>query len=321
MSVRRAGWVLVSSLFVLSACPKGGEDEKKDGKDAKDAKDSKDAKKPDSKDSKDAKADGGEPTLQVADGDPGVEGPVPPDTSAVFFGVEGSLLPLGCFDKASKKLDAGDACLKMVATGADVRIASKFSSFTKKAGEPVEPQCLAGAGKKVAIGVEGITEGADFVYGTWPPSVIKTVTLAADDSTTPAKTQLGDDAKAKVAAAIKAAGGEGDLQVNQVAELDLDGDGKKEKIVAAYIPDPGSDESYRWSGLLVAPGGDLAALALVDKNKGRPDTFEIRGALDLDGDSKAELWLRRQSQDGSAGDRLYTGAGYKGLGKWTCGVE
>jgi hypothetical protein len=50
--------------------------------------------------------------------------------------------------------------------------------------------------------------------------------------------------------------------------------------------------------------------------------FEIRGSIDLDGDKKAELWLRRQSQDGSAGDRIYAGSGaqWKGVGNWTCGA-
>jgi hypothetical protein len=148
------------------------------------------------------------------------------------------------------------------------------------------------------------------------------VTRAADDSTTPGKTQLGDDSTATISAAIKTQGGEGELQINQVAEIDLDGDGTKEMIIAAYIPDPRSDESYRWSGLLVAPGGDLAKLQMVETNRGRPDVFEVRGAVDLDGDKSAELWLRRQSQDGSAGDRLYSGPGgaWKGVGTWTCGA-
>lgn len=321
MTIRPLACVLVIGLGAAPACnrDKGG-GEAKDGKDGKDAKDATDAKA-----GKDAKAEGegGEPTLQVDDGDAGVEGPVPPETSAVFFGVEGALYPLGCFDKGTKKILHGEACLKMVPPGTDVRIASKFSSFAKKAGELAEPQCLAGAGKKIAIAVDGITEGANFVFGTWPPSVVKAVTRAADDTTTPAKTQLGDTRKEAVAAAAKAAGGDGDLQINQVADIDLDGDGKPETIVAAYVPDPRSDESYKWSGIMVAPAGDLAKLQLVEKNRGRPDVFEVRGAIDLDGDKQAELWLRRQSQDGSAGDRLYTGPGgaWKGIGGWTCGAE
>jgi hypothetical protein len=319
---RRALGCLLGGALVLvaPACNRDkGADDEKDAKDAKDTKDAKDAKASDA-----GKADAGEEgTLQVDQGDAVLEGPLPPETNAVFFGVEGALYPLACFDKGAKKLLGGDACLKMVPAGTDVRIASKFSSFTKKAGDLTEPQCLAGAGKKVAIAVEGITEGADFVYGTWPLAAIKLVTRADDASTTPAKTQLGDDKKANVTAAVKAAGGNGDPQINQVAELDLDGDGKKELVVAAYIPDPRSDENYTWSGIMVAPGGDLTKLQLVEKNtNGKPDVFEVRGSLDLDGDKQAELWLRRQSQDGSAGDRLYTGPGGKwtGIASWTCGA-
>lgn len=314
MTTRPLHFALVIGLLVAPACKRDSDEtDTKDAKDAKDGKDAKEAK---------AEPDEGEPTLQVADADAAVEGPIPPETSAVFFSVEGALYPLACFDKDAKTLMHGAPCLAMVPAGTDVRVASRFSSFTKKAGEPTEPPCIAGGGKKVAIAVEGISEGADFVFGTWPPALIKAVTRAPDDSTTPAKTRLGEDDVAAISAGIKSQGGEGELQINQVAEIDLDGDGTKELVIAGYIPDPRSDESYRWSGLLVAPGGDLSKLQMVETNRGRPDVFEVRGAVDLDGDKSAELWLRRQSQDGSAGDRLYAGPGgaWKGVGTWSCGA-
>lgn len=327
MSTRTLAIAVALSLpLVVPACKKPDDSkDAKDGKDAKDAKDSKDAKKgADDKKGADAKDDGGdEGTLKVAEGDDAVEGPVPPDTSAVFFAVEGALYPLACFDKDKKKLLHGDDCLKMVAKGADVRIASKFSSFNKKAGEPTEPQCMGGTGKKLAIAVEGITEGADFVYGTWPPSAIKIVTRSADDTTSPPKTVLDQGPKDSLIAAIKSAGGEGEVTIDQVAEIDLDGDGKAEKVVTAHIPNPKIDETYDWSGLLVARGGDFGKLEVVEKLKNKPDAFELRGSFDLDGDKSAELWVRRTSQDGSAGDTIFTGPGgkWKQVGGWSCGVE
>ncbi len=303
------------------SCNKGSKDEKggketKDGKDGKDAKDAKGGKA-------DANGEGGEPTLAVNEGDAPIDGPLPPDESLVFFGVEGALYPLACFDKATKKIESGPACLKMVPPGSDVRLASKFSSFNKKAGELTEPQCMAGVGKKIAIAVEGITEGADFIYATWPRQGVKLVSRPTDDSSSPAKTQLGDTDKAAVAAAIAKEGAKGDVQVNQVAEIDLDGDGKAEKVIAAFVPDPSSPESYRWSGLLVGAEGKLNSLVKVEGLKNKLATFELRGALDLNGDKSAELWLHRSSEDGSAGDRVYQkgSSGWAGVGTWTCGVE
>ena len=318
--------VALSLPLALSACKKEEDkkDDKKEAKDSKDAKkDGKDAKK-DGKDAKDDKADGGdEGSLHVAEGDDAVDGPVPPDTSAVLFAIEGALYPLACFDKDKKKLSHGEDCMKMVGKDADVRIASKFSSFAKKAGEPTEPQCMAGTGKKLAIAVDGITQGADFVYGAWPPAVIKIVALAGDDTTSPPKTVLDQGPKDSLAAAIKDAGASGEITVDQVAEVDLDGDGKAEKVVTAHIPNPQIDETYDFAGLFVARGGDFGKLELVEKLKNKPDAFELRGTFDLDGDKSAELWVRRTSQDGSAGDSVFTGPGgkWKQVGGWSCGVE
>jgi hypothetical protein len=312
----------LSSILAVPGCKKPDATDAKDTKDTKAKADTKDSK--DAKDTKDAKADAGEEgTLQVAEGDAAIEGPVPPETSAVFFAVEGALYPLACFDKDKKKLLAGSECLKMVPAGTDVRIASKFSSFNKKAGELAEPVCLGGSGKKVAIAVEGISEGADFVYGTWPPSAIKIVTRTDDDTTTPPKTVPNESDKDKLVAAIKALGSTGEVMIDQIAEADVDGDGKADKLVSAHIPNAALDETYVWSGLFVAPGGDFGKLVLVEKVKSKPDVFEARGTLDLDGDKKAELWVRRTSQDGSAGESVFTAPAGKwsGVGGWSCGAE
>jgi hypothetical protein len=313
----------LSSILAVPGCKKpdaaDSKDAKKDGKDAK-----ADAKK-DGKDAKaDAKADekadaGEEGSLQVADGDAAIEGPVPPETSAVFYGVEGALYPLACFDKDKKKLLPGSDCLALVAAGTDVRIASKFSSFNKKAGALTEPTCMAGTGKKVAIAVEGITQGADFAYGTWPPSAIKIVALTGDDTTSPPKTVPNESDKDKL---VAAAGG-GELMIDQIAEADLDGDGKADKVITAHVPNPALDEVYKWSGVLVARGGDFGKLEEVVSLKNKPDAFEVRGSLDLDGDKSAELWVRRTSQDGGAGDTVFAGPGgkWKRVGGWSCGIE
>src|SRR5688572_16769172 len=100
-------------------------------------------------DSKDAKAeeDGGDDAnaMKVADDGEVVEGPVPPETSMVFFAIENELMPLGCFDKDKKSISSGEGCLAMVKDGTDVRLASHDSQYTRKVTGRVEPSCLGGS--------------------------------------------------------------------------------------------------------------------------------------------------------------------------------
>ena len=46
----------------------------------------------------------------------------------------------------------------------------------------VEPDCTAGSGKKNALAIEGITDGANYKFGTWPPAGIKVVMITARPS-------------------------------------------------------------------------------------------------------------------------------------------
>jgi len=262
-------------------------------------------------------------SLRVAEGDPPVDGPVPPETSMVFFGVEGSLYPLACYDAAKKALLSGEPCLAMVPAGAEVRVASEDAEYNKVAGERAEPHCLIGSGKNVAVAVEGITEGASFFYGVWPRSTMKLVKPVDRDSTSPRATQLGSDEVTKLSAAVKAKGGSvGDeLRAHQVAEVDLDGQGKPDKVYSVFVPDPSISEQYRWSGLFLAPEGNLDGLVFIAQSKSKRDVFEVRGTVDLDGDGQRELWTRMVFEEG-AGDRIVTfqDGKPKAVGDWSCGA-
>jgi hypothetical protein len=309
MSTVRISWLVALSLsFALPGC-KSDSDAGKDA-DAKDAKD----------DGKEAKAeaeaeDAG--SLKVATGDEGAEGPVPPETSMVFFSVEGALLPLACFDKAGGKVLSGTKCLDLVPAGAQGRLSSIDSQFNKPIGERTEPQCTAGDGAKTAFAVEGITEGANFKFGAWPPSALKVVTPILDDTMEGESIQIGDDEKAKL---VAASGKTGELTVHQVAEFDLDGNGKKDKSYSVYMPDPKVIEQYAFSAMFVAPDGNLDALIEIDRSKSRKDVYEIKGVLDLDGDGTQELWVRQVFTEGS-GDRIVKVAGGKvsAIGNYSCG--
>ncbi len=311
--MRRLVWTstLCAVALSLAGCPSEDEPAKDDKKTGKD----------------EAKAEGeGEEqddagSLMVAEGDGGVDGPVPPEVSMVFFAIEGALYPLACFDKEANAIKAGEACLKMVKPGDAVRVASHDSKYNKEAGELVEPQCLAGSGKKLAIGVDGITEGADFLYGTWPPAGIKVVKEVERDSTGPAAVQIGDEETSKLTAAVKAAGGSvgEDLKVHQVAEIT--GLTDKDKVYSVYVPDPKVLEQYKWSGAFLAEGGSLDKLTLIEKSKTKKDVFEVRGSMDLNGDKVHELWMRIVFAEGS-GDRIFKLSSGKAepVGDWSCGA-
>ncbi len=310
--MRRLLWTstLCAVALSIAGCPSEDEPAKGDGKETKkEAKDEGEGEQDDAG------------SLMVAEGDGGVDGPVPPEASMVFFSVEGALYPLACFDKDKKSVETGAACLKLVKAGDSVRVASHDSKYNKKAGDPVEPQCLAGSGKKIAIGVDGITEGADFLYGTWPPSGIKVVSEVDPESTLPQSLQLGDDETEKITAAIKANGGSvaTEPKVHQVAEVH--GLTDKDKVYSVYVPDPKVLEQYKWSGAFLAEGGDLSKLTLLEKSKTKKDVFEVRGWMDIDGDKTHELWMRLVFAEGS-GDRLTKLSPGKAtpIGNWSCGA-
>lgn len=267
----------------------------------------------------DAKEQDDAGSLKVATGDEGVDGPVPPETSMVFFAVEGALLPLACFDKDKGKVDSGDACLDLVPKDGTLRVSSVDSEYNKPVGERVEPDCTAGSGKKNALAIEGMDDAANYKFGTWPPAGIKIVKVVDDASLDEASLQLSDEEKTALGKAIGRDGTA--LEPHQIAEIDADGSGKADKIYSVFAPDPKVVEQYAFSGILIALDDDLGKLVLLETSKSKKDLYEVKGTLDLDGDKKPELWMRQVFAEGS-GDRLMkvTAKGPDPIGKWSCGA-
>ncbi len=307
---------LIAAAAVLTGCPKD------DDKPADGAKDDGKAAKDDGK-SDDKPEDEGEASLQVAEGDDNVDGPIPPEASMVLFSIEGALMPLACFDKAAGDIKSGKQCLELVKEGDPVRLDAGFSNARNKpAGARVEPQCLAGEGRNVAIGVEGISD-ANYKYATWPPSGVRTVKIVPEDTLGGSAVTVDEDTKAKLLAAMKKSKSSlsGDVELHQVAKVDLDGNPKKDVFYSAFIRDPKIIEQYAWSAMFLAPDGDMDKLELVEKSKSRKDVFELRALLDIDGMGTKEAWVRLVWAEGG-GDRLYRfdGAEPAPVGKWTCGA-
>ncbi len=302
---------------LLAGC-KGGESPSDDKADAKAA------GKTEGKGGEKAAAAGGsgEPTLQVAGEDKVADAPLPPKGSLVWFAVDGSLLPLGCFSPEAGKIETGAACLGRVAAGQPVWVAAGQNHQVVKVTGPVEPLCMAGTGKKVALGAEGLESGGDYEFGVWPAGANRAIRMVSDDTTKPAALQLDAEQQSKLQAAVAAAGGrKGEVRAHQVAEVDVNGSGAPDLFFSVFVPHPKTDERYLWTGAFLALDGDLSAPLFLGKARTSEDVLELRGVADVDGDGTAELWVRLVFAEG-AGDRLYavTGGKSRPLGAWSCGV-
>src|SRR5690606_13702125 len=136
-------------------------------------------------------------------------------------------VPLACYDQASSAIKPGPECLAKVPSGTEVRLSSIDSEYNMIAGDRTEPQCMAGSGNKDAIAVDGITEGAQFVFGTYPRSTMKLVSYVGDDTLEPSATRLDDEEKEKLAAAIGSLASVETVSAHQKAQIDYDGNGTK----------------------------------------------------------------------------------------------
>lgn len=304
-----------------AACKLGGDDEDKKKKEDDEGGDD---KAPKADDKGEAAEDEGAEGLQVAVGDEGAEGPVPPESSMVLFSIEGALVPLACFDKdGGGKLKTGEACLAMVKEGDMVRLDAGLGNARNKAAGPrMVPLCMQGEKKTNAIQIEGIAD-ANYKFAAFPPSTAKAVKPVDGASLEGTALMVDDDTKAKIFAAMKKDRGsvKGEVEMHQVAEVDVDGNPTKEVFYSAYIKHPKVLEQYLWSGIFMAKDGNIDDLVLMEKSKKGKEVFEVRAALDLDGAGTNELWMRNQYADGG-GDAVYTVGpdGAKRLGKWSCGA-
>lgn len=246
-------------------------------------------------------------------------GPKPPETSAVVFSVDGALLPLACFDMGKKAIAVGAECVGLVAEGSEVYMES---SFGKKALEKTGAgTAMSTCGDEGAIPTAALTAGADYDWAVWPKSVAPTFEQLSPDTWSDRGARLEEvEAKAVQDAITKLGVSKGEFLSKQKALLDVDADGKKELFTSVVMVNPSDPDRYLFSGLFMAPGGDLANLQLIDRTKKGTDVVKLFGAVDLDGDGKRELWTGI-AFDGGAGERIVQlGAEPKPLGKWTCGA-
>jgi hypothetical protein len=259
-----------------------------------------------------------EPVPDVPEMD--LSGPKPPEVNAVFFSVDGALLPLACYDATTKQLKGGNECGSMVAQGSEVYMASSFGKKTlDKTGAGTKTSLCA---DENALPTPQLDAGGAFDWAVWPKSLAPTVVQIDPKTWSDRGALLSDDEKAKVEAAIaKTSQAKGEFRSRQKANVDIDGDGKDEIFVSAVIAHPTDPDRNLFSALYMAPAGNWDDLLLLDRGKKDIDVVRLRGVVDLDGDGKRELWTGIIFE-GGAGDRVMRIAGGKpeSLASWTCGA-
>jgi hypothetical protein len=303
--------LLVASSLALPAC--GGDEEKPEEPKAE-KKPKKDTKKPLPK----PKEDDLRPELKLD-----LSGAKAPEASTVFFAVDGALIPIACWDKAGGKIKGGPDCRSLVKAGDEVYVASEFTKALDTVGEAKNALCEV-ADSPTSLAAATVDGGASYDFAMWPKAAHDLMApLGADTRSERARDldSAEEEALKKAISAVSKKADAGDLRPQQRAELDIDGDGKAELFLAAVVAHPKDPDRNLFSGLFMAPGGDVGAMVLIDQSKRDADIVTLRGAVDLDGNGKHELWVGLQ-WDGGSGDRVVTldGGKAKALGKWSCGA-
>lgn len=248
-----------------------------------------------------------------------LSGPKPPETSSVLFSVDGALLPLACFDKDKGAIASGPDCAKLAAEGSEVYMESSFGkkALDKTGAGTTNSTC----GDEGAIPTPGLASGADYDWAVWPKSLGTEFKQIDPDTWSDRGARLDEAQTAAVSGAIaKVQPKQGEFQPRQNATVDVDGDGKDDLFISAILLNPSDPDTYLFSGLFMAPGGDLAGLQLIDQAKRGTDEIKLLGVVDLDGDGKRELWTGL-TFEGGAGERVaQLGDKPTSLGKWSCGA-
>lgn len=296
--------------LVLVAC---GGDAKKDAKGAKtDA-------KADAKVDPDASKRNDSTSLDKAVTALDLGGAAPPEVSAVFYTVDGALIPIGCFDKAKNKLDGGKDCLHLAKAGEEVYLRSTSVEKLDKAGPPKSPMCQPGEDKPSGVSVPSVDAGEPFDYAVYPKSMGKLVNKVGEETWSEKGRVASDDEKK---ALVALAGGAGELQINQSVSFDVDSDGKPDKLFSVYVVDPKDSERLAYSSVLLQRGSDPSRWVPVIESRNDTETYTVRAFIDLNGDRTHELWINAVLTDGGGGDRMFKlkDGGADPLAKWSCGV-
>ena len=261
--------------------------------------------------------------------------PRPPKGDMVFFSSHGGpMVPLGCYDAATKSLAGGPACLDRAPKDAQVFVTGLEMSSIGTLGDRVKGLCDKVGTPPDARALVGATQAYD--WGTWPKSGTLLVVQTLPGDLGPKNSEPTPEDLVNIKSFLKRAGARLDAQlkrgasiaVQQDLALDLDGDDVLERVLSLTVRPPGKtqdtpeDRLFAWSGLLVTGGADAERVTLVESATNEDAIFLMRGTVDLKGTRSRLLWTMRLKGE-AMGDRLVEidAEPVRHLADWTCPVE
>ena len=246
-------------------------------------------------------------------------GAVPPEASAVFYTVDGALIPIGCWDGHKKKLDGGKDCLHLTKAGEEVYLRSNNVEKLDKLGPPKSAMCQPGEDKPTSLSIPAVDAGETFDYAVYPKSMGKLINRV-DAETWSEKGRVASDAEKTALRELAKA--EGELQINQSVTFDVDGDTKPDKLFSVYVVNPKDSEKLSYSGVLLQRGSDPSKWVPILESPAATEIYTVRAFIDLDGDRTQEVWVNAVLTDGGGGDRMLKlkDGGADPLAKWSCGI-
>ena len=222
----------------------------------------------------------------------------------------GQLLPLACYSEVTQRLHAGSDCAALVPEGAEVRIGDTYAGRVRP-GAPLVCQTPAGP---LALPTFGLLEGPPgdagpnpgpplALWSSGPPPKLALPPTPPEPIPLPPSESLYITNSSRNLLPLAQRLLTGQVVVDNVWTVDLDADGLRERLDQVRLLEVRS-RFMMLAGVFVVAGKDAVALRPLRvqlippaqrERLGRDDhSYDVKmiAALDLDHDSRRELWLQ-----------------------------
>ena len=241
---------------------------------------------------------------------PGAPGQPTRSSVVLFRRRQGQLLPLACFSEVTQRLHGGSDCAALVPEGAEVRIGDSYGGRVRP-GAPLVCQTPAGP---LALPTFGLLEGPPgdagpkpgpplALWSSGPPPKLELPPTPPEPIPLPPSESLyiTNSSRNLLPPAQRLLTGQ--VVVDNVWTVDLDADGLRERLDQVRLLEI-RGRFMMLAGVFVVAGKDAVALrplrvqlipAEQRERLGRDDhSYDVKmiAALDLDHDSRRELWLQ-----------------------------
>lgn len=241
--------------------------------------------------------------------------PVTPHGRVFMIAGETGLAPIACHEAHVPKFSTGAACVALMPVGSAVKLEAGATAKVTGTG-------TAECGGGPAVVVEATPEALRG-HATAPAdaSFVEALPPMTPQEAAAAAPELTASLAALVLSEHPGLGDTKALQLRQLAEIDLDGDKKPERLASVTLPGADEDAGPAFAAIYLVPA---QAEARPRKLKGEPGAgvqYTILGALDLDADGRPELWLNSYDDEGFSWSIEQVGsAQLTELGRVRCGA-